>query len=72
MNLRRKFISCYFTYVYVASENQALEREYDVDIENCPPQELDKALHKFYVEVCNFVMLIINKQLCDVVRTIRD
>ena len=29
--------------------------------ENCLPEELDKALQKFYVEVCNFVMPIINK-----------
>ena len=29
------------------------ENNYDVDIENCPPQELDKTLQRFYVEVCN-------------------
>ena len=42
--------------------NFSLNREYDIDIENCPPEELEnKALQKFYVEVCNFVMPIINK-----------
>ena len=40
--------------------NFSLNREYGVDNENCPPEELDKALQKFYVEVCNFVMPIIN------------
>ena len=39
---------------------QFKERNY-VDIENCPQEELDKALQKFYVEVCNVVMPIINK-----------
>ena len=38
-----------------------LKREYDVDIEKCPPEKLDKVLQKFYVEVGNFVMPIINK-----------
>ena len=28
----------------------ALKREYDVDIENYPPQELDKAWQKFHVD----------------------
>ena len=39
---------------------QFKERNY-VNIENCPQEELDKALQKFYVEVCNVVMPIINK-----------
>ena len=26
-------------------------REYYVDIENCPPEEMDKAIEKFYVEM---------------------
>ena len=30
-------------------------------IGNFPPEDLDKDLQKFYVEVCNFVMPIINK-----------
>ena len=34
---------------------------YGVDTENCPPEELHKALQKFYVEVSNFVMPIINE-----------
>ena len=38
----------------------SLNRKYDVDNENCPAEELDQALEKFYVEVCNFVMQIIN------------
>ena len=33
----------------------SLKREYYVDIKNCPQEELDKAIEKFYVEVCNFV-----------------
>ena len=41
--------------------NFSLKREYYVDIENCRRKELDKAIEKFYVEVCNFVMPIINK-----------
>ena len=41
--------------------NFSLKREYYVDIKNCPREELDKAIEKFYVEVCNFVMPIINK-----------
>ena len=40
--------------------NFSLKREYDVDNKNCLPQELDKTLQRFYVEVCNFVMPIIN------------
>jgi hypothetical protein len=38
-------------------QDWALAREYDVDIEKY---------------VSNFVMLIINKESCDVARTIRD
>ena len=33
---------------------------------------MDKAIEQFYVEVCNFVLPIINKYTCDVVRTILD
>ena len=43
------------------STNFSLKREYYVDIENCPQKELDKAIQKFYVELSNFVMPIINK-----------
>ena len=37
-----------------------LKREYDIHIENCPSQELDKALLMFCVEMCKYVMLIMN------------
>ena len=40
--------------------NFGLKREYNVQIENFPPQELDNALHNFNTEVCNFVVLIVN------------
>ena len=46
---------------WLKAPNFSFKREYDIDIENCPPVELEKALQKFYVEVCNFVMPIINK-----------
>ena len=45
-------------------QDWALVRQYDAEIENYPPKELDKVLQKFFAEVrggCNFVMLKINK-----------
>ena len=41
--------------------NFCINRGYDVDNESCPSKELDQALEKFYVEVCNFFMQITNK-----------
>ena len=42
------------------AESQMAESYLNVDIENRPQEELDKAIKKFYVEVCNLVMPIIN------------
>ena len=33
-------------------QDWALERQYDAQIENYPPETLDKALQKVYAEVC--------------------
>ena len=46
--------------IQTKGRNFSLKREHDVNIENCLPQELEKALQKFYVEVCNFVMTMVN------------
>ena len=43
--------------IYIlCKEFTSLKREYYVDIENCPREELDKAIEKFYVEVCILIL----------------
>ena len=45
----------------IKSTKFGIKREYDVDIDNCPPQELHKALQKFCAHICKHY-LILNRQ----------
>ena len=52
--------SCLTHKVNCPKETQS-KRTNTQNIENCPREELDKAIEKFYVEVCNIVTPIMNK-----------